>query len=899
MRKRILSILLTVIMLVCLLPMTALADEEVEAFNLVLMPPQTGYYPPEASAAEDEYHYFTSWLSLHVQNAKTVWTYLDEYNVEQTIAYPEVMKPETVYTVRITLELYTGYKFTNPPQITLMKETPDFEEWDPAQPWRVVIKKTYPATEPLEPIEKVAVTTVQPVYGGNANNYADCDYAEPYTVAGAVWYNSLHMALAPMETFYDQTYTLTVTLKANDYARFPSDLKAEDCVVNPDWLGEGKHASAIRILSPSEAELDFDWTVSPPVGSFTLFATEQAYGENPILFSWTEPGAGYYVKETKLYDESDYRFMDPTDVLDINHYYHLEIEVYPAEGYVLSSEASATLNGVGAYSVQYFGDHFLVLTDAPVKMATLIQEADVTYLDPVSIGASASESAELPPSANYDIWDIAWYDESDHMISEFYFEDGKTYTLKITLHPCYGYAFADDAVFRFNGEQVPFEKDGNARVLLLTYDVSSWSPTVLPERFYDLTGYVGSGDVSVEKDTLRALDSDGSILIREAGSAVYCDLDKDGTEDICCGPLSAEDPGIESIFLLDSRSLGGEVKFTVGSAGKDYLKAKSAPSYFESLRFLLPELVWNIAFDSNGGSGSMTDDTVVRGSAYTLPACSFTAPEGKEFDKWDLGSPGASVSVTGDLTVKALWKDKPAESLTVSFYANGGSGSMADVKVEKDTYYTLPACTFTAPEGKEFDSWDEGAPGEKILITEDLILVALWKDKPEEAKKNPFVDVFDDDYYYDAVLWAYYAEPQVTNGIDTTHFGPDNTVTRGQAVTFLWRAMGCPEPSSVKNPFEDVTEGKYFYKAVLWAMEKGITNGTDATHFTPNQTCSTAHIITFLYRTITGKGNEGWYQVAEAWAEGAGLLKGLGISVAPGVDCPRCDVVLFLYRQLG
>ena len=295
----------------------------------------------------------------------------------------------------------------------------------------------------------------------------------------------------------------------------------------------------------------------------------------------------------------------------------------------------------------------------------------------------------------------------------------------------------------------------------------------------------------------------------------------------------------------------------------------------------------------------MTDDTVVRGSAYTLPACSFTAPEGKEFDKWDLGSPGASVSVTGDLTVKALWKDKPAESLTVSFYANGGSGSMADVKVEKDTYYTLPACTFTAPEGKKFDSWDEGAPGEKILITEDLILVALWKDKPEKAKKNPFVDVFDDDYYYDAVLWAYYAEPQVTNGIDTTHFGPDNTVTRGQAVTFLWRAMGCPEPSSVKNPFEDVTEGKYFYKAVLWAMEKGITNGTDATHFTPNQTCSTAHIITFLYRTITGKGNEGWYQVAEAWAEGAGLLKGLGISVAPGVDCPRCDVVLFLYRQLG
>ena len=167
-----------------------------------------------------------------------------------------------------------------------------------------------------------------------------------------------------------------------------------------------------------------------------------------------------------------------------------------------------------------------------------------------------------------------------------------------------------------------------------------------------------------------------------------------------------------------------------------------------------------------------------------------------------------------------------------------------------------------------------------------------------ETADNPFRDVSPSDYYYDAVLWAYKAEPQVTNGIDDTHFGPANTVTRGQAVTFLWRAMGCPEPSSSVNPFEDVTEGKYFYKAVLWAVEKGITNGTDDAHFTPNQTCSTAHIITFLYRTL-GIGTNGWYKEAEEWARGAGLLDGLNVSVAPGVDCPRSDVVLFLYRRLG
>ena len=180
---------------------------------------------------------------------------------------------------------------------------------------------------------------------------------------------------------------------------------------------------------------------------------------------------------------------------------------------------------------------------------------------------------------------------------------------------------------------------------------------------------------------------------------------------------------------------------------------------------------------------------------------------------------------------------------------------------------------------------DEG----KALLTQYFSLVAV----------NPFKDIFETDYFYDAVMWAYYAEPQVTNGIHADEFGPDRTVTRGQAVTFLWRAMGCPEPETAENPFEDVKENQYYYKAVLWANEKGITNGTSATRFTPNQTCSTAHIITFLYRTITGKANAGWYEVAEAWAGGAGLLDGLDIEVKPGVDCPRCDVVLFLYRELA
>ncbi len=302
-----------------------------------------------------------------------------------------------------------------------------------------------------------------------------------------------------------------------------------------------------------------------------------------------------------------------------------------------------------------------------------------------------------------------------------------------------------------------------------------------------------------------------------------------------------------------------------------------------------------VIFDAGGGSGEMASVTVEKGKNYTLPECAFTAPEGKEFDQWNKGEAGEEIVIETDTAIVALWKDLPPKAYTVSFDAAGGVGEMEPVTVEIGKTYRLPACGFTAPEGMEFDAWAQGAPGERIEVSGDMTVTAVWK----EAKPvSPFEDVPETAYFYDAVMWAYYAEPQVTNGIDATHFGPFNTVTRGQAVTFLWRAMGCPEPESTVSPFEDVTEGKYFYKAVLWAVEKGVTNGTDKTHFTPNQTCSTAHILTFLYRTM-GVGVDGWYEIAEAWAKGAGLLEDLEIKVAPGVECPRCDVVLFLCRALA
>ena len=178
-----------------------------------------------------------------------------------------------------------------------------------------------------------------------------------------------------------------------------------------------------------------------------------------------------------------------------------------------------------------------------------------------------------------------------------------------------------------------------------------------------------------------------------------------------------------------------------------------------------------------------------------------------------------------------------------------------------------------------------------------------------KRSENPFDDVSRRDYYYYAVLWA--AKEGITAGVDASHFAPNGTCTRAQVVSFLWRAAGKPEPSSAKNPFTDVSSGDYYYKAVLWAAEKGIVYGTSATKFSPNASCTRAQVVCFLYRY---QGNPGhgtkipfqdvqrgsYYCDAVIWAEENGVVYGTDVNhFSPDKTCTRGQVVCFLYRLLG
>ena len=137
----------------------------------------------------------------------------------------------------------------------------------------------------------------------------------------------------------------------------------------------------------------------------------------------------------------------------------------------------------------------------------------------------------------------------------------------------------------------------------------------------------------------------------------------------------------------------------------------------------------------------------------------------------------------------------------------------------------------------------------KENCTRGQFVTLLWRTmgSPEpETTDNPFKDVREGQYYYKAILWAY--EKEISSGTSKTTFSPEASCSRAQVVTFLWRMEGSQEPSSTENPFADVPSDSYYWKPVLWAYEKGITSGTSATAFSPNKSCNRAEAITFLYR---------------------------------------------------
>ena len=333
--------------------------------------------------------------------------------------------------------------------------------------------------------------------------------------------------------------------------------------------------------------------------------------------------------------------------------------------------------------------------------------------------------------------------------------------------------------------------------------------------------------------------------------------------------------------------------------------------------------VTKYAISVTGGIANLAK--AAEGSVVTLTA---DAPAANmHFARWEVESGSEAVTFAnatnstttfpmpaGEVKVKAVFE---ADEIMVPIQydvsvLNDGNGKAfaSPAKAAADTAITLTA---TPNAGYHFKAWRVILGGVTItdnkftMPAEDVEVQAVFeKDAP--ISKHPFLDVPAGAYYEDAVVWA--VGKGITSGTNATTFDPNGTCTRAQAVTFLWRAAGSPVPKTKLMPFPDVPVGSYYWNAVLWAIEQGITEGTSYLTFSPNDSCTRAQIVTFLWRAkgnpavsgnapFTDVAPDAYYAAAVTWAEKNGITGGIGNGLfGSNNTCTRAQIVTFLYRAM-
>ena len=338
---------------------------------------------------------------------------------------------------------------------------------------------------------------------------------------------------------------------------------------------------------------------------------------------------------------------------------------------------------------------------------------------------------------------------------------------------------------------------------------------------------------------------------------------------------------------------------------------------------------FTITVETDGkGTASASHAKAVAGTEIRLTA---TPNTGYHFKEWQVMSGGVSIGnnkflmSSANVEVKAIFeKDAPPAptEFVVTFGGNGGTPSVGSMTTTNQKLTSLPSASRSG--SYSFDGWyTEKSGGTKItkdtVFSANTTVYAHWtytggytppvRPRPAEdvpAKYPGFVDAPASSYFYEAVMWA--VESGVTTGVSANRFDPNGVCTRAQAMTFLWRAAGSPAPKSRAMPFADVPAGSYYYDAVLWAVENGITKGSSNTTFSPNDTCTRAQIVSFLWRSektpavssrnpFTDVKPGAYYLDAVLWAVESGITKGTtAMKFSPDADCTRAQIVTFLWR---
>ena len=378
---------------------------------------------------------------------------------------------------------------------------------------------------------------------------------------------------------------------------------------------------------------------------------------------------------------------------------------------------------------------------------------------------------------------------------------------------------------------------------------------------------------------------------------------------------------LDSSLNAELKRASGETPYSYYTSMNDALAAAKPGDTVTDLK-ATTELKVTLTMKYNDGATADITYNVASGTTITLPTPAHRS--GYTFNGWYDGSKfyaaGASYKVSATATLNASWSYissgsssyDPTYSVTVDKTENGSvtvspksasKGSTVTITVKPDSGYVLETLTVTDKNGNELTLKDKGdgkytftMPAGKVEVKATFM--------EDNSVLNFFYDVPNDAYFYEAVKWA--VKSGVTNGLTDTMFGPYESCTRAQIVTFLWRAAGSPEPKTASS-FTDVHASAYYAKAVAWAVENGITNGMTETTFAPDATCTRGQSVTFLYRALKGTASgsanftdvksDAFYADAINWAVANNVTNGTSnTTFSPNADCTRAEIVTFLYR---
>ena len=313
----------------------------------------------------------------------------------------------------------------------------------------------------------------------------------------------------------------------------------------------------------------------------------------------------------------------------------------------------------------------------------------------------------------------------------------------------------------------------------------------------------------------------------------------------------------------------------------------------------------------NEGDGTVTVDLyygrlyVGEGNGY-ISRVDLVVPIPKTGDVFNGSQDDAGATAVGTdfhfTVVQSKWYNEWGLSDSHMVF-EAGAKYFVEIDLKPNSGYRFDEDTIVTINGQPAKTFKQANVSTWYVVSENYTMPP----KPD----NPFTDVEKGAYYETPVLWAVNHTPQITNGVSEKSFAPDAQCTRGQVVTFLWRANGCPDTKMETCPFTDVSPNDYFYTAVLWAVENHITNGTSPTTFSPNQTCTRAQVVTFQWRASHEPNPKGstspftdvtgdYYYKAVLWAVENKITNGTSSTTfSPNQTCTRGQIVTFLYRDMG